>query len=214
MTETSNNEKTPDEGTETPQGQNKMRKRGLFKKTTNKPNKFKGRCEGLENHMYDRTGTKQQQAEAFTKTTEEIANYVGREYTQGYYVRVSIEDMNLYDINTDQPEDIADDATKTETEIWKEEIKGFEKTKTTFTSNLRRLYSLIWGQCSKTMRAELESMTGFNNIARRAEPLELLKLIRSVAHNFNSEKHPIESLHITMRSFYTLHQGQDSTQTY
>ena len=103
MTETSNNEKTPDEGTETPQGQNKMRKRGLFKKTTNKPNKFKGRCEGLENHMYDRTGTKQQQAEAFTKTTEEIANYIGREYTQGYYVRVSIEEMNLYDINTDQP---------------------------------------------------------------------------------------------------------------
>ena len=151
----------------------KLRKKNIPKKTPTKFNRFKGRCEGLGEHVYDRVGTKQQQAEAFAKTTEEIANYIGKEYTQGYYVRLSVEEMMLYDMDIEKPSDLATGASTLDTEIWKEEVKTFVKTKTTFSSNLKRLYSLIWGQCSDTMKAELESMTGFATIAQQAEPWEL-----------------------------------------
>ena len=103
---------------------------------TNRVQRFKGRCEDLGQHVYDRLGSKQQQAKSYVKTTEEIANYVGKEYTQGYYIRLSIEEMQLYDINA-----LGDNPTELEREIWKEEIKEFVKLKRTFSTHRKQLYS-------------------------------------------------------------------------
>ena len=76
------NKPTTDSGdtppTSTPTTQSR-KARNTFKKFPTKPSRFKGRCNALENHVYDRIGTKQQQAENYAKTTEEIANYVGKE---------------------------------------------------------------------------------------------------------------------------------------
>jgi hypothetical protein len=56
--------------------------------------KFEGKCDALKGHIYDCSDARQ--ADLFTKTTNEIAEYVGRTFTSyGGDMRLAIEDMKL-----------------------------------------------------------------------------------------------------------------------
>ena len=44
--------------------------------------KFEGKCDGLKGHIYDCSDTRQ--SDQFTRTTKEIAEYVGRTYKRRY----------------------------------------------------------------------------------------------------------------------------------
>ena len=66
---------------------NNDKKRGASKKpASTKTPKFTRRQEGLEDYVYEKRGSKQQQAEAYAKTTLEIATYVGKHYEGGDYI--------------------------------------------------------------------------------------------------------------------------------
>lgn len=41
--------------------------------------------------------------------------------------------------------------------IWKEAAKSYCSRTTTLTGNLATLYAVIWGQCSKSMKAKLKA---------------------------------------------------------
>ena len=53
--------------------------------------KFEGKCDGLRGHIYDCLDTRQ--SDQFTKTTKEIAEYVGRTYKDGGDVRIAVENL-------------------------------------------------------------------------------------------------------------------------
>ena len=150
------------------------------------------------------------------KTTEEIALYVSNNYDHGEDVRkaISLLVMPTLEKPEDPPKDKVGKVSGTDKAIWQEEIKEYVKRKSTLSKNLKRLYPLLWGQCSDSLKAELESMPQFKIVSENADSLELLKMIKSLADNFQSEKNPFYSLHMAKRNFYMLSQDRDTPAMY
>ena len=56
------------------------------------PTKFRGRIEALQDFVYDKSGSKQRQAEQYNKTTTDITNYLARKgETGGNDICITIE---------------------------------------------------------------------------------------------------------------------------
>jgi hypothetical protein len=79
--------------------------------------KFEGRCEELKTFVYDSTITRQ--AEQFTRTTKEIAKFIGLTYKFGIDTWLSIENMTPTYFT--MPQDPPDNASKTELRIWEKQ---------------------------------------------------------------------------------------------
>jgi len=154
--------------------------------------RFSGRCEELSGHIYDCTDVRQ--ADQYAKTTKEIAEYVGRNYKYGMDTRLALE--NLHDVTAEMPEDPAENATRTEIRIWEKRVDDYVKQDTTKKENLKTAYSLIWGQCSDPMRQRLVSANTFSQIASHGDAIELLKLIKSITYNYQSQKYLPRAIHV------------------
>jgi hypothetical protein len=77
---------------------------------------------------------------------------------------------------------------------------------------MRGLYSVIWAQCSKTLRLRLKSNSDHTTILATAGSLELLKAIRAEMTGLFKKVHYLPHLvHSIMREFYHLTQGKHQT---
>jgi hypothetical protein len=111
-------ESTPAKAKIEPDGGGKKqlpRRRGAFNKPTTTPTrpkqpKFKGKCEDLKGHIFDCSDSRQ--ADIYSKTVKEIAEYVGREYKFGNDVQLAIENLTVPTLTI--PEDSATTATETQ----------------------------------------------------------------------------------------------------
>ena len=172
--------------------------------------KFIGRTADLKDHVYD-FGTAKQE-ESFTKTTKEIAEYVGRSFPMGGEMKAAIESLRVPTIQP--PVDPPAGATKTETRIWEERIKLHVKKELTLEENVKKLYSLVWGQCSDALRAKLEGMNTHLTIKSQSDGIGLIQEIKTVCFQFQKQKHDAVAMHLSKRKFYSLAQGSLDTVEY
>ena len=92
--------------------------------------KFEGKCDGLKGHIYDCSDSRQ--SELFAKTMKEIAEYVGRTFTKyGSDTRLVVETLALTTLA--EPNDPPAGATRTQVEIWKEQVKEYVRQSTSLT---------------------------------------------------------------------------------
>ena len=75
--------------------------------------KFEGKCVDLKGHIYDCSDIRQ--SDQYTKTTKEIAEFVGRTYKYGGDMRLAVETLKMPVFA--MPADPPDEATKTENRI-------------------------------------------------------------------------------------------------
>jgi len=204
-------ESKPDTGKLEPmRGNRNQRQRGQrreFKKPVVKQAKFEGRCEELRGFIYDCSDARQ--ADIFTKTTKEVAEYAGRTCKYSADIRKAIE--TLENTTIVPPAEPGNNATDTEKRIWEKKVDTYVKRESIYEQNLETMYSVILGQCSDAMRAKLESQDEFERIADESDAVELLKLIKGIAFNFQSQKYPVQSVQETIRHFYLLRQDKQMT---
>jgi hypothetical protein len=71
------------------------------------------------------------------------------------------------------------------------------------------------GQCTDVVLAKLEASDTYNEMLEEANSMKLLKEIRALVYNFQSQKYVPQALHEGKRRFYLLSQDKHSTcQTY
>ena len=90
------------------------------------------------------------------------------------------------------PADLPTGSSAAEQCRWEKKIDGIAKREDILDSNLRKLYGLIWGQCSELVRAHIEALTVFTLVARSSDSLALLKALKKEA--FSSTTQSISSL--------------------
>ena len=73
------------------------------------------------------------------------------------------------------PVDPKDDASKTELKIWDKIIERYVKRIDTYAENKSTLYSVLWGQCSDTMKTKINALDIFELILENSDSLALLK---------------------------------------
>jgi len=126
---------------------------------TNKPasfkqgtTKFEGREEKLKGYIYDATDYKK--ADLYIRTTNEIADHVGRNYTNGADTREAILKMEIPVFALPPP--LAEGANSSEKRKWEKKIDEIIKREDVLESNMKMLFSLVWGQCSDSVCAKME----------------------------------------------------------
>ena len=97
-------------------------------------------------------------ADLYTHTTQEIAEYVGCNYTNGAYVGQTILNMEIPTFPTPTaPPDGADSVVVCK---WEKRIDGIIKREDILEANMKAILSLIWGQCMEVLHANIEAVPG------------------------------------------------------
>jgi hypothetical protein len=109
-------ESTPNKKPSNPGGQDS---KGFMPRTA----KFEGKCADHKGHIYDCSDVRQ--SDQYTRTTKEIAEYVGRTFTYGGDARLSVETLVLPTFST--PNDPDPSATRTEVRIWEKTVDEYVK---------------------------------------------------------------------------------------
>jgi hypothetical protein len=143
------------------------------------------------------------------KTTKEIAEHVGNHFKYGTDVRLAIENLTLPVLI--DPADPPDDATKTQIRKWEKAVDESVKRENYLTENLKTVYSLVWGQCTDVMRQKVEATKDFKTLSSTADGLGLLRSIKDLVYNFQSQKYLPQALHESTLRFYFCRQGKHMT---
>jgi hypothetical protein len=151
---------------------------------------FKGHTEGLEGHIYDCSDNRQ--TDPFTKTTEEIAEYVVRNYKCPGDIRLAVLEQKLTIMK--EPPEPADDSSCAIFKKWEMELKEYSDRKKTLTGNNEALFSLVYGQCSDMMCQKIKSLNEFKEISSNSNRVALLALIKNTAYNYQEQTFRIKSI--------------------
>ena len=186
---------------------------GSRRPTTTTIKKFEGRNDDLKGHVYDFTNPKET-ANSYTTTTEEIAEYIGRTYKMGNYIKRAIETMAPMTIplpTAPTPDPQNNQVNPVEAEIFKQQISSYVKKQETIESGLQNAYSLIWGQCSEGIRAKLQGMPTHSAISQSGNPVDLLANIKTVMFQFQTTKYTPHAIYDCKRRLYIQRQDKEMT---
>jgi hypothetical protein len=171
--------------------------------------KFTGRCDELKGEVYDCSS--HSQVDGYTKTTKEIAEYVGRTYSA--HVRTSVETLVLPTFT--YPDDPAANASQTDKRKWQKKVDSMVAKEDRFEEDLKKVFSLIWGQCTEYLRAKLEAKEGYEQMKTDYNTIELLKSIKDCVFKFSDQKYATHSVRDAIQKFHNAHQEKNSNaQTY
>ncbi|CAB9528179.1 hypothetical protein SEMRO_2166_G317270.1 [Seminavis robusta] len=181
------------------------------------PRKFTGKSPTLEGYIYDLT-TPTATAAAFYDTTMEIAELVGRTYTKGNYTKLEIESLTSQDLDRPKLPMEADGTTASTDEvdlaIFKQEVAAYVKGADKLKENRQNAFSLIWGQCSETLRAKVQASADLPALNKSANVIGLLQAIRSVMLQFQTRKYQPLAILESKRRAMTFRQGDKSVEEY
>ena len=77
-----------------------------------------------------------------------------------------------------------------------------------YQENLKKLYALVWGQCTDIMQQKLESSVGWNAVWQSGNGLDLLiMMIKNIAYAFQSQNYPGKCLHEAKKRYFNLAQS-------
>ena len=173
--------------------------------------KFEGKCMDLKGHIYDCSDVRQ--SDQYTKTTKEIAEFVGRTYKYGGDARLAVESLKKPEF--EMPSDPIDGASKTMERIWEKTVDEFVKRSTHLEENMKTLYSLVWGQCTDIMRQKLDAHESFAEVSSMGDGIRILRLVKGIAFQFQSQKYLPHALHEALKRYYNCARGKfANTQTY
>ena len=110
---------------------------------------FKSSLEGLEDAVYD-SGLPNSSQDLFTTTTERIGEYVAKTYEHVGEFRTGL--MNLSFPALEKPRDPGKDPTFAQQQEYNSEYVNWNKAKQRRTHNMQRVFALILGQCSDTIK--------------------------------------------------------------
>ncbi len=227
MSSTAGESKSSNTGTSTggasnSHSNNKKGKNNNQKRNSNSiKSKFKGKCEDLQGHVFD--AVKLNQADEYIKVKNEIAEYVGTHYENGGDVHEAIESMDatpkfpkpkkpvgeLKDKNDESKG--RHDVDEIDDLIWKKEIEHYVKRKVSLNNNLRKAFSLVWGQCSDVMRDKIEAKQEWKAVKAEFDVIMLLELIRGINFKFDDQKYAFGSVYHANKRFYNYRQSGEDT---
>jgi hypothetical protein len=165
---------------------------------------FVGRVLALNRFVYDCSDNRQ--SEQFVKTTKEISGYVGREFGKGGDdVRIAVDTLMMpVLVKLARPTG----NNKFDKFEWQNNIRSYQTRCTNLEDGMKRLYNIVYGQCSKTMIQRLTALENFEvDILGRSDAIALLMAIKRILFNFQSQKFEPQSISDAMKQFYLYQQG-------
>jgi hypothetical protein len=140
----------------------------------------------------------------FADTLKAIADYVGQYYTHGGDVRFMIE--NLTDFTFVRPPNPQNANDQYELESWKKQLDIHWKRRGIYEDNKMKLYSLIWGQSTKSTQSKLETHEEFHDCRTAYDSLKLIKILREFVFKSDDRQYKYKAEDQAKRNYYNLRQ--------
>jgi hypothetical protein len=102
------------------------------------------------------------------------------------------------------PPDLDEEAAKSATQkrILEKRVDEYVKRDTKLQENCENLYSLVFGQCTKFMRAKLEALNDYEEMVHTFDVIALMKAINVLTYQFEGQRYHPKSLHQEKKGFY------------
>ena len=94
---------------------------------------------------------------------------------------------------------------------WKVEFSDYVHHRKKIKSQLRMVYSIIWGKSTERMRAKLATTKDFVTISTNQDSIAMLKEIRCLSYNFDAKRKPAMSIVSSIIKLYWFLQGKEMT---
>ena len=157
----------------------------------------------------------------FSVFCERIGTYIMKEYKNGEDVVAVTKDITVDIVDTFKTEKKPDNLTAAEkrsevdVEIKKEEIKAYVRDLKTLESNLKKIYSLVFGNCTDGVRTLIKSEDLYEEKSKLFDCVWILKTCKSIVCGVDTKASPRLSLHTALLSFLLLKQyGNESNDAY
>ena len=173
--------------------------------------RFDGATEELKRHIFDLDGSRS--ADLFIKSKKAIANYVRRTYQHSGDIRRAIDTLTLPTIPLPTAP-VADPMPPLLAAIFSEQVKEYVKQTSRLQENIKRLWALVWGQCSNTIRTRLQALDTHEDMHAASDGLQLLVAIKDLMYYVQEQKYVPLSIHLAKRQFFLLSQGRNTVGEY
>jgi hypothetical protein len=121
----------------------------------------------------------------FNKTLGVLQEYINKEFTFPEDVARICDDYTVPAMVV--PSALTADEFKDESlkYIWKKDMDTYMKRRDEQKTNLRKIYAIVWGQCSVLMQSKVESLEDFEAKKTACDCVWLLREIQGIAHRFD-----------------------------
>jgi hypothetical protein len=113
---------------------------------------------------------------------------------------------NLKDYNFIRPADPDSDTNQYEVESWKKQLDMYWKRRGVYMDNKMKLFSLIWGQLSKTTQSKVETHLNFESCKNEYDSLGLLKILCEFVFKSDDQQYKYKVEDQAKRAYYNLRQ--------
>jgi len=171
----------------------------LAQPTNNKT--FEGSCPQLKGYYYT-FNPDQPAVDEFQETTDKVIEFVCSTFKQSQPLKATIKHLAPQTIT--EPKLLyngpRDETTKLKTSTEEDRVKygiqfkNHEAECKELAESLSKTFAIIYGQCTRAMKAKIEEDPKWATIDSKCDPIELLKIIKAIAHNNESQKDPTLSL--------------------
>ena len=167
---------------------------------------FKGANEKLSTVIFDYGGTGNQ--DMFVKSKKKIEIYIGQNFDNPRDIQSSIENLELYTIlMPPAPADYgAPTADKTASFMYEKKVQRYILREESLQNNIVKAFALIWGQCTDSLKAKLESVPNWRDIYENKDSIRLLKEMKNIIYKFEDQLYPMCSLYRANQLIYTIGQ--------
>jgi hypothetical protein len=95
---------------------------------------------------------------------------------------------------------------------WAGNMRAFQTCIYNLEEGMKKLFNIVYGQCSDIMIQKLTAMNGFEDgILLKSDALGLLRSIRQIAYNCKSQHFEPHTVHNAIKQFYVYQQGRHVT---
>ena len=158
------------------ESQQELKKEGKGKGSRSNKKKFiQGDVSELGNNVY-LYGTKNQ-GNVYLKTTEAIAEYVGREYNKAMRILVK----NLKESTPVEPKQPSGKISDVEMKKYEKELSRYYTKYDEYVEYKAKVFVIIKGQCTLTMKNKVESLKDYEKIEEDDDVIRLLKGLKQLA---------------------------------
>ena len=149
------------------------------------------------------------QSELYIKTTEAIAEYVGKKYDKNMKVLVKSMTENI-------PEEPKEPKTKKNEEVTPFQMKKYEKELSRYYDKLdkyneykSKVFIIVMGQCSLSMKNTVESKAEYAELEKKDDVVGLLKIIKDICYSNTEVEYEYWAMNKAMRKVLTMRQNDN-----
>ena len=129
------------------------------KKDPSRNNIFRGHTKEMQGHVF-LVFNDRENKQRFSKRVEMLQEYAMKELEYGSDMNLLLSDLKTPEL-PDPPDKPIGKTSEARLEIWKRRIYMYAEREMRLEENLKKVFVVIWGQCSDTMRAKVAAINNY-----------------------------------------------------